>query len=865
MTTPITSSKQLGKPDPAEACSTSVPCVHCGLPSPAPTEKDALPFCCNGCRGAYALIQQWGLEDYYALRDQLVGTGEQVGTGSGSQLSDALDTEGWLSLDDPEAFGDHAPEACGEGWVRVRLAVAGLHCGACAWLIERAARQHAGWQSARVRLSDHTAELIYDPEVIPLSQIAAQMSRLGYRVSPLVSGDAEQRRASENRALLIAIATAGFCAANAMWIAVALYAGEHSGIDANHGSVLRWSGVILACISVGIPGNTFLRGALASLRTRTPHMDLPVALGITTGCLAGVVSVVRGGEDNYFDSVTMLVFLLLVGRWVQFRQQHRAAEAVSLLMRLTPRQATRVNANGTTSTVWADRLDVGEIVRVGPRQAIPADGRVVVGESRIDRSLVTGESLPIAITVGDAVLAGCHNVTSSLDVEVTAVGTESRVGRLTQLIEDAAGEKAPLVQRADRIGGVFVFTVVGLAVLTAYAWWPHSPGEAINHSVALLIVACPCALALATPLALAVAVGRAASRGILIRGADVMERLAKPGVIWFDKTGTLTLGRLDLVRLHGCSTVPEATILAEAVALESGVNHPVASAIQRKCGGQQRIELVVVERQIFPGMGVTGMVSGHALGVGNSKLLAELGATPADREMAIADQIISHGLSPLWIVRDGQVVAVGGVGDELRSGALETVQRLSDRGWEVGMLSGDHPETALRIGKALGLEPDRVLGGVSPEEKLEVIRQSSTGQRGSRPVVMVGDGVNDAAALAAADVGIAIRGGASASLQAAPVYLPGDRLLKLDELMAASARTVRTVGLNFGLSVGYNAFAAGLAMLGWISPLIAAVLMPISSLTVLSVVLTRRTFRDSKPDGSREIQMKTPKLSQVAA
>lgn len=806
----------------------TVPCSHCGLPAPAPPadHPNQPTFCCNGCRGAYELIHGWGLEDYYALRDTLSPGGGLAVVGAGR----------YQELDDPSIMGRSAPHPVGDELLTCRLAVAGLHCGACAWLIERSARLVPGWQSARVRMNDHTLDVVFDPQQTKLSRIASTLDTLGYRVAPLADSDQADRAAAENRRLLIQIAIAGFCAANAMWVAVALYAGQFSGIAAEHALALRWAGVTLGVAAVVTAGRTFFQGAWASLRTRTPHMDLPVALGLGVGVIAGIVGAIRGAGDVYFDSIAVLVFLLLVGRWVQFRQQRRAAEAVGLLMRLAPRTATRIEEDGSERVVPTDVLRADDILRVQAGEGVPADGVVVKGRSLLDRALMTGESRPVAVDVGDQVDAGTANLESPLDIRVTAIGMDSRVGRLMKLVEEAATTRPPLVQLADRIGGWFVVVVILLAVLTLVLWWRSSPAVAAEHAVALLIVACPCALALATPLALAVALGRSAKQRILVRGGDVLERMARTGVIWFDKTGTLTQGRLVVGEMIGpdCDQA-----LALAAAVEQGSRHPVAEGIRRKaesCGlSGRRAEDI---KQSVAG-GMSGFVDGKHVLVGNRDFILSAGVELDRAAIDSVEQIAAAGATPVMVAIERRWSATFAIEDELRDDAKSVIEKLQTSGWTIGILSGDHPQTVAAVANRLGIKQQAVEGGLAPESKLQRIQQS---KQNSATVVMVGDGVNDAAALAAADVGVAVRGGAEASLEAAPVFLADGRLTGLADLVGASQQTVRVIKRNFILSLAYNVLAVILAMAGKIDPLVAAVLMPISSLTVLSMTLGSRTF-----------------------
>lgn len=821
--------------DVEEIKSVNFPCSHCGLPSPPPDRVGEPTFCCNGCLGAYQLIHGWGLEDYYALRDRL-GAGAVFASDSVVKRAIPAGDDPFDELDQTELLGESAPRAVGGGLVASSCSVRGLHCGACAWLIERSVPLVPGWHSARVRMNDHSVELIYDPKKTRLSEIARWMSRLGYRIGPLIANAQGAAAISENRSLLVRIAMAAFCAMNAMWIAVALYAGHFSGISVGDANLFRLFGAGLGAAAVFGPGSLFIRGAMGALRTRTPHMDLPLALALVVGAVAGIIGAFTGHGEVFFDSITMLVFLLLVGRWVQFRQQRRAAESVHLLMRVSPRTAQIVGPAGAVSKIAVADLVVGDRIRIDAGQGIPADGTIVAGQTAVDRSLLTGESVPVEVGVDDLVEAGTANLQSPIDVKVSAAGVQSRVGRLMQLVEDAAANKAPIVQLADRVGGWFVTVVIVLAFVTAAIWWSSGPAIAITHSVALLIVACPCALALATPLALAVGIGRAARRRIFVRGGDCFERLATPGTIWFDKTGTLTTGQLLLTDWPG-----DRDALALVAAIERGSAHPVAKGIVAyadQCGVEK---LNATQIDQVTGGGISGVVNGRRVIVGKPTFAKTLGVDLHCVEDEV-QRVVADGASPIIYAIDDTAVRVFGVADQVRDDAPVTLQTLRNLGWRVGMLSGDHPQAVARVASALMIEPAMAWGDLSPEQKLRHIEAKD----GNGPVVMVGDGVNDSAALAAADVGVAIRGGAETSLEAAPVFLADAALGGLVKLMLASRDTVRLIHRTFAVSLTYNLVAVMLAMAGMIHPLTAALIMPVSSLTVLTMILATGTFREGE-------------------
>ncbi|TWU47350.1 putative copper-importing P-type ATPase A [Rubripirellula tenax] len=800
-------------------------CIHCGLPTPCAFDTDpSTVFCCNGCRGAYDLIHGWGLQDYYALRDQVSGSPAGPAGGEKSRY-DAFDSDAFL--------GDSAPRLQSDGMATAEFAVHGLHCAACAWLIENAAARTSGWQSARVQMSDHTLRVMFDPSRIVLSQIARLMDRLGYELAPL-AGKRHDHFRIENRRLLMQIAVAGFCAMNAMWIAIALYAGDASGVEANHRFFLRVIGTGLGVVAVLIPGRTFFRGALASLRTRTPHMDLPVALGLSVGTIAGLASAVSGRGDVYFDSLAVLVFLLLIGRWIQFRQQHRAAKAVDLLLRVTPMHAQRVTTDGATEWVLVDVLAIDDVIRVAAGESIAADGYIVAGETMLDRSLLTGESQPVGANQGDEVSAGTINLVRSVDVRVAATGRDSRIGKVMQSVELAASTRTPIVQLADRIGGVFVVVVTFLALLVMVVWWSSGWELAAAHATSLLIVACPCALALATPLAIAVSLGRAAKQKILIRDGSSLQQLAKPGTLWFDKTGTLTQGRPTVELIFGSD---EAVRLAAQI--ERGCCHPTAEAIVRFVG--QGVDTWPDAKSEFFRNGVIGVVDGLTVAVGNVDFMEQQSVLVGDPIFDAICTAVGRHASPVVIGVNGEAVAVVGVADPLKPHAAETIQELQRLGFRVGILSGDHRDIVDRVAVQLGVDSELAHGGLSPEDKLSIVQQRSDGN-----VVMVGDGANDAAALAAADVGIAVRGGAEVSLQAAPVFIASGELTSVISLIGGARRTSWLIVVAFTVSLAYNIVAVGLAMCGIINPLLAAILMPISSVSVLTLTLLWPTFRAAK-------------------
>lgn len=802
----------------------AVACAHCGIPVPADALDAAAPrqFCCAGCRAVWTLLAEHGLDDYYAVRDATDAPGRPARP-SGRAYAE-LDTE---------SFRARGCRAITGGLLATDLVLEGVHCGACVWLVERLPALVPGVVEARLDLPRSQALITWDPRRVSLSAIARRLDGIGYTPHPCRGGAAREARRHEDRAMVIRIGVTGAVAAAVMHIALALYGGALDGIEPEAETFLRWMSLVITLPAVVWGADVFFRGAVAALRVGVLHMDLPISAGIVAGFVHGAVNTVRGKGDVYFDSVTCLIFLLLVGRHVLRRQQRAAADRTELLASLAPATA-RLIEDGAVREIPLDALVPGARVEVRADDTIPADGVIVAGRSALDLSLLSGESRPVEVAEGDRVHAGTVNRTSRIEVRVERTGEDTRVGQLMKLVDEHARRRAPIVALADRIAGWFVAVVFALAAGTFLFWLPAGAGRAIDHAVALLVVTCPCALGLATPLALSAAMGRAARAGILVKGADVLQTLTRPGRIWLDKTGTLTEGRLTLVRWVGDESAKPLV-----AALETHSAHPVARALVAALGSRSGSPATSRETR---GGGITGVVDGRRVAVGSPSFVAsETGPVPASL-VADAERCAAEGLTPLLVAVDGSAVAVAALGDAPREDAAAAVARIARRGWEIGVLSGDHPAAVESAARKIGLDPAACRGGVTPEGKLERV----TEERERRAVVMVGDGVNDAAALAAATVGIAVHGGAEAALAAADVYVVRPGLAPVADLIDGAGRAMRVVRRNLVFSLLYNVAGAALAMAGLVGPLVAAVLMPVSSLIVVASSYRARTF-DREP------------------
>jgi P-type Cu2+ transporter len=843
------------------------PCFHCGLPVAESARETAWvagrerAFCCTGCKSVCEAIFAAGLEGYYRRTPE----GEIFGPPPEPPKDLAL-----FDLDAvQEEFTDTATETRD-----INLLVEGIHCAACVWLIENGLRAMPGVEEARVNLTGRRLRVRWDNGRLKLSRILRRLGDLGYAAAPFDPESAEGAIGRENRAMLYRMAWAGFAMMNLMWISIALYAGADQG---EFRSLFQWLGFAIATPTLLYSGAPFFRGALSGLRSGYLSMDLPIAIGVTTTYVYSlyVTLGISSIGDVYWDTVVNFLFVILVGRYLEAISRRRAVASTQRLLDLQPKVATRLEgeSDGIESVVPIRALKLGERVLVRPGERIPVDGEVIRGGSGVDESMLTGESRPVAKSIGDQVVAGTINGAGVLTVRIVALLRETALGRIIRLVEDAQASKAPIQRLADRIVPWFVAATLGLATLT-FVIWVHVDVEiAVMAATAVLIITCPCAFGMATPMAVAVATGLGASRGILIKNGAVLERLSAIDHFVFDKTGTLTVGRPRVTGLMSEQgrwrsmdaaadlTPIERDILKRLHALERLSEHPVATAILELCegAGLERVATEVDSVEVAPGLGIKGRVDGVEILAGSREWLIRNRIRPWD---AVPEHPgVTGGLVHCAVA--GEEVLRLGIADPLRPGAVEVIARMRERGIRVTLLTGDRRETAEAIAAQLGGRQGavEVIAEVLPEDKDQVIADL---QRDGHRVAMVGDGVNDAPALVRADVGIAMGSGTDVSIASADIVLMSSDLERVEEAARLSRRTLRTIRQNIGISVVYNLIMVPLAMAAVITPLIAAVSMPLSSLAVIGnsarirtllppgATATQRDGRSVTPDPAAE-------------
>ncbi len=764
-------------------------CAHCGEQM-APAA--ASPFCCSGCAAAYRLVGELGLGRYYERRRLEAGTR--------------------LPRPPDEADADLAAYAtvAADGTSSLQLLIDGLHCPACVWLIETALQRQPGVIEARVNLTTRRLHLRWRGGADDVARLAGMVQRLGYRVVPYDGPRVAAVAASEERSLLRALAVAAFAAGNVMLLSVAVWAGLTSDMGQATRDLLHWVSALIALPAIAYAGQPFFRSAWRALRQGRTNMDVPISLGVTLATAISLYETIDSGRHAYFDSAAMLLFFLLIGRYLDLRARGRARSAAEQLIALMAQPASVLGADGHVKRIPATAVAAGEMVLVAAGERVPVDGRVVEGRSALDKSLVDGESMPAQVGPQSAVLAGMLNLDAPLKIVVTATGERTFLAEIVRLMEMAEQGRARLVVLADRVARRYAPAVHLLALLTFAAWIFIAPWQqALLNAVTVLLITCPCALGLAVPVVQVIATRRLMRRGILLKSATALERLAAVDTVVFDKTGTLTLGRLDLVH-EG-----DAEDLARAASLAAASRHPLSQALQRAC----------------PDAAPANGVREHP-GAGLSLAVAEGELRLGSRAFCGVDGALEDGAPELWLARPGRPPRRFVFRDILRPDAEDVVAALQRRGMRVTLLSGDRPAATAEIAAALGIADYQ--GGLAPKMKHAAI--AALAAQG-RKVLAVGDGLNDAPALAAAFVSMSPATAADVCQTAADVVFQGASLGAVREVIAVAHQSGSVVRQNIAFAIAYNLFAVPLAMLGWVTPLLAALAMSSSSLIVVANAL----------------------------
>ena len=788
-------------------------CFHCGLPVALGLTfstvifGQAQPMCCLGCQSVSESIVENGLEDYYKHRTKLPQTAEEL-------IPEVLRD---LALyDHPEVQKSFVLDGEGD-YKEASLILEGITCAACVWLNERHLSQLTGVASVNVNYGSQRARVRWNDHQIKLSQILAEINKIGYHAHPFSAQQQDALRQQQRKSDFRRLAVAGLSAGQVMMIAVALYAGPAQGLEFATSQLLRWFSFVLTIPAITYAAWPFYRSAWRGICNRRIGMDVPITLGLLTGFAGSIWATIHAQGVVYFDTLTMLVFFLLGTRYLERNAREKSIEASENLLRLAPVMATKIDGEIQTLTpVMA--LKVGDIILAKPGETIAADGLVVTGESSVDESLLTGESRPLPKSLGAQVFAGSINYESPLTIQVTAIAENTMLAGISRLLDRAQAEKPRLAETADRVAAYFTSALLIIVALVALVWWQTQPDRILEIVLTVLVVSCPCALSLAAPAAFAAAGSHLVERGVLLTRGHALETLAKVTHFVFDKTGTLTLGQLSLVKTITHADLDAATCLQLAASLEKHSEHALARAFLN-AQGNRPVQLAT-EVKNAPGQGVEGLVMGLKLRLGNAKLIQMI-----PRQI---EQENLLGATVVWLCDESRLLATFVLADQARPEAKDLILRLKQQGLHVSILSGDSSESVSHFAKLIGV--DDWEADCSPEDKLVYLHAL---QSQGAIVAMVGDGINDAPVLAGAQVSMAMGSGTQMARATGDVVLLTEHLLEIEHALVTSRFGISVIRQNFIWAIAYNLVALPFAATGLLSPWMAAIGMSVSSLIVV--------------------------------
>ena len=706
---------------------------------------------------------------------------------------------------------------------RIDILVNGITCPSCVWLLERMLGHVPGVEYVSISYSGGIASLRFDPERVAPLELFTVITRLGYSPRPYSADQSEKEARRERDDLLLRFGTALFLTMQLMAYSYALYAGYFQGIGGAMKQFLQYVSLLVTTPVVFYSGWPFIAGAWRSVKTAAPGMDLLIAMGALSAWSYSVWALFTG-QETYFESAAFIVTFVLIGRLLELSVRRRAMSGISSLYAAAPQRATEVGEGGSR-TIAVDEIRPGDLLLVRQGERFPVDCLIVEGETEVDQSLATGESQPVLLVTGDEVRSGCVNVAAPVTVQALRPAGQSYLMRVAALVQMAQAGKPKLQQLADRVSGWFVPAVILLALLAGalrVIYFGEGIGAAVMSSLAIVLIACPCAMGLAVPAAVLAACSRSASLGIILRGGDVIERLASIDTALFDKTGTITRGLPGVVRLDIYSGYTEPAVLQASATVEQQASHPVARAIVLYAADQGYQPELCREFLTVPGRGISGVLpNGEVVLCGSQDFLKERGVS-ADIDLEF-DSCAGSVLIAIGGRLAGRFILV----DTLREGAREVISGLAAEQIDVTLISGDHQITVDHIASAIGVSSAR--GGMTPDQKLAHV----TGlQLRERTVLMVGDGVNDAPALAAATVSCSLSGSSDIALENADLIITGDDLSRIATAYRISRCTMAIIKQNLAWAFVYNIIGIPLAMTGLLTPVYAAVAMTASSLLV---------------------------------
>jgi len=768
--------------------------------------------------------------------------------------------EAKVTLEDIQTVIEKAGYKALNDTVNRTMKIEGMTCTACAKAVERATRKLEGVTNADVNYATETLSISYEPSLVRVSDIKNAIAKAGYKaIEEEITVDADKEKKEQERKLLWRkfIISAIFTVP-LLYLSMGHMVGLHlpKMLDPMMNPLNFALVQLLLTIPVVIAGERYYRIGFRTLFKGSPNMDSLIAVGTLAAIVYGIFATIQimGGNhdyamDLYFESAAVIITLITLGKYLESVSKGKTSEAIKKLMGLQPKTAIIIR-NGNETEIPIDEVEVGDIIVVKPGEKMPVDGEVVEGTTSVDESMLTGESIPVEKNVGDKIIGASINKNGTIKYKATKVGKDTALAQIIKLVEDAQGSKAPIAKLADIISGYFVPIVIALAVLSGLGWF-FIGGESLVFSltifISVLVIACPCALGLATPTAIMVGTGKGAEHGVLIKSGTALETAHQVQTIVFDKTGTITEGKPRITDIIVANGATEAQVLQIAASAEKGSEHPLGEAIV-KGAEDQGLEFKKVEQfKAIPGQGIEVTMEGLHVLLGNRKLMVERNISLAGMENT-SNNLAEEGKTPMYIAIDNKLAGIIAVADTVKENSKKAIKRLHQMGLEVAMITGDNKRTAAAIAKQVGI--DRVLAEVLPQDKANEVKKL---QEEGKKVAMVGDGINDAPALAQADIGIAIGSGTDVAMESADIILMRSDLMDVPTAIQLSKSTIRNIKQNLFWAFGYNTIGIPVAMgilhiFGGplLNPMIAGAAMSLSSVSVLTNALRLKRFKPSK-------------------
>jgi P-type Cu+ transporter len=785
-----------------------VPCTHCQLEfnesimiiENKPDEETHY-FCCKGCEGVYHLLNDSGLESFYDKKGS-------------TTLTPALQNYDDSSHFDSDSFYKRFVKIDKDKLCEVALVIEGIHCSACVWLNEKALHQLDGVVEASINYSTNKAKIVWDDDIVKLSQIVEMIRAVGYNAFAYDRSIQEDSANRQRKDYYLRIAVAAFGTMNIMWIAISQYAGYFTGMEQSAKDILNIAEWILATPVLFYSGWIFFRGAYYALKNRIVNMDILVATGATLTYLYSIYITLYTTDEAYFDSVSMIITFVLLGKFLEVLSKKNVADTLDILNATVPNEVTLL-MNGVQQSTNVNDVNVGDVVLLKAGEKVAIDGIVISGEGNIDESSLTGESFPIHKTVQSPIISGTSSIDAILQYRVEKDFTHSTLYNLISLLENALANKPKIEQLANRLSEHFSTVILLLSLVTFFVWWfwPHDFDTAFMVGISVIVIACPCALALATPMATLIGIGLGAKQGVLFKEAAHLETMAKIDILVLDKTGTLTHGKPSVVNVHNYNDY-------DVSLLNSLVNnslHPISKAIRDYLDSAEQTALKDIKS--VSGLGIKAFYNNKIILGGNEEFM---------KLNSIMINKIESSSSLFYFAIEDKHCATFELQDKLKEDAKESIAYFKSQNIEVVMLTGDNLQNATQIAQEVGIS--EVHANLKPQDKAQHIIDLKSANKN---IIMTGDGVNDILALAHADIAIAMGSGSDIAIEVSDIVLLNSSLTSLTDAMKISKRTFKLIKENLALSLVYNAITIPLAMMGFIIPLIAAISMSISSLLVV--------------------------------